>query len=116
MIGQSYYVFVTIFDICKFERRIFDLFADICPRNKSVRLKRFHESHYNPFQSSSGLSSRLSFCVCCVIYTCFSSFELLLLFHLVWWRFLPFKFLINLCDTAPLGCLLLPITAMAVPL
>ena len=29
MIGQSYYVFVIIFDTGKFERRIFDLFADI---------------------------------------------------------------------------------------
>ena len=48
MIGQSYYVFVIIFDICKFERRIFDLFADICPCNKSLREKSFHKSHYNP--------------------------------------------------------------------
>ena len=95
MIGQSYYVVVIIFDTCKFERRIFYLFF-VRVTSLNVRLTSFHKSHYNPFQSSSGLSFRLSFCVCCVIYTFFSSFELLFLFHSVWWRFLLFEFLINL--------------------
>ena len=80
MIGQSYYVFVIIFDICKFERRIFIPICGHCSCNKSVRLTSFHKSSYNPFQSSSSLSIRLSFCVCCVIYTLFSSFEQLFCF------------------------------------
>ena len=45
----------------------------------------------NPFQSSSSLPIRFSFCICCAIYTFVSCFERLFLFHSVWWRFPRFE-------------------------
>ena len=79
MIGQSYYVFVIIFDFANLKGEFLPVCGH-CPCNKSITLKRFHKSHYNPFQSSSSLFIRLSFCACCVIYTLFSSFEQLFCF------------------------------------
>ena len=87
-----------------------------CSCNKSVRLTSFHKSHCNPFQSSSSLSIRLSFCVCCVIYTFFSSFELFFFVSLSLVEERTVWIVDKSCYTAPLSCLLLPITAMAVPL
>ena len=67
--------------------------------NKNVR-------QCNPFRSSSRLSIRASFCICCAIYTIYSCFEQLLLCFSQFggsWRFLNFD---KFRDAVPLSCLI----------
>ena len=71
---------------------------------KTVKLTSFQKAQLNLFQSSSSLSIRSSFCICCVTYNhlLFMFWAVIFVFHSVWWWLLLFEFwLFFFCDTAP---------------
>ena len=61
---------------------------------KTVKLTSFQKAQLNLFQSSSSLSIRSSFCICCVTYNhlLFMFWAVIFVFHSVWWWLLLFEF------------------------